>query len=522
MLTTASTVHLRNTPLSPLPQGRPSGRPNIVFILTDDLSWNLVRYMPQVRRMERDGMTFDNYTVTDSLCCPSRATIFTGEFPHDTRVFTNTPPAGGFAKFHRRGEERRTFAAVMQRRAGYRTGMFGKYLNGYQPFFTAGTGHAYTPPGWSSWNVVGNGYREYNYHIATDQGDAFYGSKPGDYLTHVIADRGRQFVRSAIQAHTPFVAELATFAPHRPYVPATRDAHAFRGLRAPRGPAWDRLPTHAPSWLGWLTPMNHALKHRIDRGFRRRVQSVQAVNRMVAAIRAAVTSAGAAGNTYIVFTSDNGYHMGEHRLGPGKQTAFDTDVRVPLVVVGPGVPRNVRSEAVVQNTDLAPTFDQIAGIKVPAWVDGHGMLGLWHGRPDPHWRGAALIEHRRPTLTLFDPDRQTSRGGVPPSYDALRTATYTYVEYRDGEREFYNLMRDPYELHNTYLALARTRRAYLHAAIKRLERCHGGQACWAAGHLRPLRTGREATVLRRHRPAVHGARGRPGTGARPAARLHVR
>jgi arylsulfatase A-like enzyme len=516
MLTTPSTVHLRQTHLSPLPQGRPSGRPNIVFILTDDLSWNLVRYMPQVLQMERDGMTFDDYTVTDSLCCPSRATIFTGDFPHDTRVFTNTPPAGGFVKFHRRGEERRTYAALMQRRAGYRTGMFGKYLNGYEPFFTAGTGHAYIPPGWSSWNVVGNGYHEFNYHIATDQGDAFYGSHPEDYLTQVIADRGVQFVRSAIRAHTPFVAELSTFAPHRPYVPAPRDAHLFKGLRAPRGPAWNRLPTDAPSWLGWLTPMKRALKHRIDRTFRRRVQSVQAVDRMIAAIRAAVDSTGAARNTYLVFSSDNGYHMGEHRLGPGKQTAFDTDVRVPLIIVGPGVPRDVRSNAVVQNTDLAPTFDQIAGIRVPRWVDGHGMLGLWHGRPSPYWRDAALIEHRRPVLTLFDPDRQTSRGGVPPSYDALRTTSYAYVEYRDGAREYYDLRRDPYELHNTYRTLGRARRAFLHAAIKRLEHCHGRRACWAAGHLRPLRAGPGGTATHRHPPAAHRPRGQP------AARHHTR
>jgi N-acetylglucosamine-6-sulfatase len=173
-----------------------------------------------------------------------------------------------------------------------------------------------------------------------------------------------------------------------------------------------------------------------------------------------------------VFTSDNGFHLGDYRLGPGKETAFDTDVRVPLVVVGPGVPADFRSEAVVQNTDLAPTFDQIAGISVPRWVDGHSMLGLWHGAPTPHWRTAALIEHRGPDVSLLDPDRQTIRSGDPPSYDALRTLTFTYVEYRDGQREYYNRVRDPYELHNTYDRLDRARRA-----------------CWAVGHPRTLRSG---------------------------------
>ncbi len=365
LLATPGTVHVALPPPPPLPQGTPSGRPNIVFILTDDLSWNLVRYMPQVRRMEREGMTFDNYTVTDSLCCPSRATIFTGDFPHDTKVFTNTKAHGGFATFHRRGEERRTYAAVMQRQAGYRTSMLGKYLNGYEPYFTMRTGHPYVPPGWSSWNVAGDGYHEFNYHLATDQGVKYYGSEPRDYLTHVISDRAVQFVRSAVRAHTPFVAELSTFAPHGPFVPAPRDAHSFPGLRAPHSPTWNRLPTHAPGWLASLTPLGRGLRHRINRDFRLRVQSVQAVNRMIAAIREAVRASGAARNTYFVFTSDNGFHLGDYRLGPGKETAFDTDVRVPLVVVGPGVPADVRSEAVVQNTDLAPTFDQIAGVAVP-------------------------------------------------------------------------------------------------------------------------------------------------------------
>src|SRR5690242_9366159 len=106
------------------------GRPNIVFVLTDDLSSNLVRYMPHVLAMERHGLTFTNYFVSDSLCCPSRASIFTGDFPHTTQVYGNFGTRGGFHAFHRRGEERHTFAVALSR-AGYRTAMMGKYLNGY-------------------------------------------------------------------------------------------------------------------------------------------------------------------------------------------------------------------------------------------------------------------------------------------------------------------------------------------------------------------------------------------------------
>lgn len=130
------------------------GRPNIVFVLTDDLSTNLVPYMPHVQALQRAGMSFANYTVTDSLCCPSRSSIFSGRFPHNTGVFTNSGADGGFNVFHNRGEEATTFATAL-RNAGYRTAMMGKYLNGYQPGDTLGGAAPYVPPGWTEWDVAG-------------------------------------------------------------------------------------------------------------------------------------------------------------------------------------------------------------------------------------------------------------------------------------------------------------------------------------------------------------------------------
>src|SRR6476646_9632764 len=133
-------------------------RPNVRFILTDDLSWNLGQYMPHVKQMQREGLTFTNYFVTDSLCCPSRASIFTGRYPHNHGVLTNTPPTGGFAAF-RRGAQSRTFATVL-RDHGYRTSLMGKYLNGYE----AQTG--YVPPGWTNWQGTGGGYKGFNYVLS--------------------------------------------------------------------------------------------------------------------------------------------------------------------------------------------------------------------------------------------------------------------------------------------------------------------------------------------------------------------
>src|SRR3954468_19395665 len=139
---------------------RHSLRPNVIFILTDDLSSDLVQYMPNVQQMQREGMTFSNYFVTDSLCCPSRASIFSGQYPHNHGVLTNTPPTGGFSAF-RRGAEAETFATVLQSR-GYRTSLMGKYFNGYQP------ANHYVAPGWSNWQVSGGGYGGFNYSISAN------------------------------------------------------------------------------------------------------------------------------------------------------------------------------------------------------------------------------------------------------------------------------------------------------------------------------------------------------------------
>src|SRR5205823_5356867 len=277
----------------------PPARPNVVFVLTDDLSWNLVRYMPQVRQLQNDGLTFNDYTVTDSLCCPSRSSIFTGRFPHDTGVFTNGGSDGGFGYFHGHGEEAQTFATALQAK-GYRTAMMGKYLNGYEPAQTLGGPSPYVPPGWTEWDVAGNGYPEFNYDLNENHRIVHYGDKPADYLTDVVANKGVNFIARSAVMKKPFLLEIATFAPHGPYTPAPRDANSFPGLTAPRGPAFNTLPTNAPPWLAGRTPLTAAEKQNIDTSFRKRAQAVQAVDKLIGTLRAALTKAGVAGNTYVV------------------------------------------------------------------------------------------------------------------------------------------------------------------------------------------------------------------------------
>jgi N-acetylglucosamine-6-sulfatase len=447
-------------------------RPNVVFILTDDLAWNLVQFMPNVLKMQKEGVTFANYFVTDSLCCPSRSSIFTGRYPHNTGIFRNVGEDGGYLGFHNRGHEQATFATALSA-AGYRTAMLGKYLNGYQPQ-QHGVG-----PNWASWTVAGNGYREFQYVLNQDGKIVRYGNSPSDYLTDVLSSRAVDFIKQ--NAGAPFVIEIATFAPHSPYTPAPRDADALPGLQAPRTAAFNAaLDVAAPTWLRAHQPLSNADIANIDRDFRKRAQSVLAVDKMIGELQAAVTAIGEADNTYFVFSSDNGYHMGEHRLLPGKMTAYDSDIRVPLIVTGPGVTAGRTAREIAENIDLYPTFAEIGGVASSTGIDGRSLVPLLLGKEVTEWRTMALVEHHGPVGNLRDPDLPSPRSGNPTTYEAIRSTTSLYVEYANGEREYHDLAADPDELRNTYQSLSNDEKAALHAMLDAISKCQGTQSCKAA------------------------------------------
>jgi N-acetylglucosamine-6-sulfatase len=467
----------------------PQTKPNIVFVLTDDLSMDLLRFMPHVQAMERQGMTFKDYFVSDSLCCPSRASLFTGNFPHNTDVLGNSGPRGGFQTFYDRGEERHTFAVTL-RRAGYRTAMMGKYLNGYMQSraqVAAGAkttvSATYVPPGWNEWDVAGWGYPEFNYSLNQNGTLHAYGDQPSDYLTDVLAQKGAAFIDHEAQSGKPFFLELATFAPHAPYTPAPRNVFDFPDLKAPRPPNFGVVPTHPPRWLRGRRRLTRAEVAHIDSVFRLRAQAVEAVDELIGQLEAALRSNGISRQTYVFFSSDNGLHTGEYRLLPGKLTAFDTDIHVPLVVTGPAVPAGATTSAITENIDLAKTFSAIGGTELAG--DGQSLLPLLEGQKPYYWRNAILVEHRGPRLSAADPDFQQPGSGTPLSYEAIRTHNFLYVEYADGEREFYDLRTDPFELHNVAYRLSRRQLALLHRELRALSNCRGAQACSSATHVQP-------------------------------------
>jgi arylsulfatase A-like enzyme len=455
--------------------------PNIVFVLTDDLSMDLLPYMPQVQALQRRGLTFTNYFVSDSLCCPSRASIFTGEFPHDTRVFTNAGPNGGVAAFFAHGDQNRTFNLALQQ-AGYDTAMMGKYLNGYLDGPTRSPLAAReVPTGWSQWDVAGWGYPEFDYPMDINGHVRHFGHRPHAYLTNVLARRGVQFIDRAARNGRPFFLELATFAPHFPYTPAPRYAKAFPGLTAPEPPGFNALPINPPAWLAGHPPLDAQQVARINWAFRRRVQAVQSVDDLIAKVRAALARDHLSGDTYLVFSSDNGLHTGEYRLMPGKLTAFDTDIHVPLVVDGPGVRAGTATSAMTENVDLGETFAALGGTSLAG--DGQSLVPLLRGGIATGWRNAVLVEHHGRSLSAEGPDQQSPNSGNPPTYAAMRTRRFLYVEYADGDRELYDLRTDPNELDNLAGSLLPAQVDQLHAELTRLQDCHGSASCWTAGHV---------------------------------------
>jgi N-acetylglucosamine-6-sulfatase len=443
--------------------GSGSTRPNVVMVLTDDLSWNLVSHMPHVQQLEKAGTTFPHYDVVDSLCCPSRSAIFTGEYPHDDGVFTNSGRDGGYNAYQRHQDQQNSFAVSLQKN-GYATAMMGKYLNGYQPTDPV-------PAGWSTWDVAGNGYPEFNYDLNENGTVHHYGKDPKDYLVDVLSGKADQFVSSTSK---PFMLEVATFAPHAPYTPAPRYANAAKNVAYPRTPAYDTTPTDPPSWLKNDPALTAAQEQDLQGAYDKRVEADLAVDDLVGHLESTLKAAGKLDDTYIVFSSDNGYHMGEYRLLSGKQTAFDTDINVPLIVSGPGVPAGRTDQHFATNIDLAPTFESLTGSTVPSKTDGVSLAGLWHGSDPAHWQQGVLIEHHGPDDTKGDPDRQNRRHADPPSYEAVRTADALYVKYANGEQEYYDTARDPYELHNI---AAQGVPSALPQMLTALRTCHGASAC---------------------------------------------
>ncbi|MCI2432521.1 sulfatase [Candidatus Acetothermia bacterium] len=470
--------------------------PNIIFILTDDLDARSIEHMPKLKSLLIDqGLVLANFFTSFPLCCPSRATILRGQYAHNTKILGNRLPSGGFEKFHALGVENSTIATWLQS-AGYRTMYVGKYLNGYP----GGVARTFVPPGWSEWYsaVQGNAYGQYNYLLNENGKLVAYGNRPEDYGTDVYARKTVDFIQRMAKESQPFFVHLSVYAPHSPATAAPRHQNLFANAQAPRTPNFNEAdvndkPNHIRS-RPLLTAREIAL---IDEEHRKRLQSLQAVDDAIEAMIVALKATGQLENTYIFFTSDNGFHLGNHRLMTGKIAPYEEDVRVGLFIRGPGVPAGQKLEHLAGNLDLAPTWAELAGAKAPDFVDGRSLAALWGSAPPSleSWRQALLLENGEMAPSneneqedlanteidplLLEPDdlddlwRLEQRAQAIPPYRAIRTQQYLYVEYATGERELYDLIKDPYQLENFVSRADAALLQSLSAQLAKLKTCAG-------------------------------------------------
>src|ERR687894_2566018 len=369
--------------------------PNVVLILTDDLALEDVNEdalvnMPNLRSLMENGTTFENAFVSNSLCCPSRATILRGQYTHNHQILSNEPPLGGAEKFRFLGHENSTMATWVKEQ-GYRTAFFGKYLNGYD--------ETYIPPGWDEWyGVTGN----YLSHTFNENGHLVDYDPESYYATDVISDKATDYItRTAgadppfFTADRPFLMWIGTKAPHQPAAPAPRDDDSYPAVSLPHPPSFDEKDvSDKPGWVSDNPPLSKEQKRYMEELYRKRLQSMLAVDDMIGDLVEALHDSGELENTYIVFTSDNGFHLGQHRLGAGKWTPYEEDIRIPLIVRGPGVPEGRALQHMVLNNDLAPTFADLAGARTPSFVDGRSFAPLLRDDPTPlqDWRKRFIIE----------------------------------------------------------------------------------------------------------------------------------
>ncbi len=422
--------------------GTTQTRPNIVLINTDDQRGDSMAQLPLINE-RTDWARFTNSFVHEPQCCPSRATLFTGQYVFRNQVTTL-----------REGERlnETTTLATMLHGAGYQTQLTGKYLNGY-PFSPT----PYTPPGWDDFRAfhgpnpdapkdakgVAIGYPYINTDSIENRVVTKYRDAPQDYTTDRWASLARNFMRKA-DPNRPIFTYFAPVAPHFTVRPADRHrtSCATTPLPSPANfNAFDKISE--PGWMADDKAVSISEMHKQRLGT---CQTLQAVDEAVDSFFTELAASGRLDNTYVIFTSDNGYTFGEHRL-TGKGNLYEESVRVPLLVRGPGVNPGALTR-LTSNVDLTPTLTQIAGASVP--------MGFFNGQ--------SFLDDLNGTNTVANPKQVLLFGCRTRSGPAdfcggpvdlmgeawgIRTDTYKYIEYaQTGETQLFNEVLDPFELSN--------------------------------------------------------------------------
>jgi N-acetylglucosamine-6-sulfatase len=481
------------------------GSPNVVFILTDDQTLSELATMPATNALlTGQGINFTRAYDSYPLCCPSRATFYTGRYMHNHGTRGNGYPTGGAQRYHELGNETEDLP-VRLKAAGYYTAHVGKYLNGYAGGDFCGPGNLYIPPGWDDWHAKmaetngacsENNFFQYSMYEKDGPSDPTpqvvdYGSDTDDYQTDVYRDKALTILSQRLPSSNPLYMEVDFGAPHGPFEPAPRHKFIAQGAVLPALPGFDEANIDdKPSFLRARARnrLTGAEKGNISNRRKRRIEMLYSVDEAINALVDRVSTLGELGNTYFVFTSDNGFFMGEHRIGSGKYLPYEPSDHVPLVVRGPGIPPGSSSSELVDNADFMPTVLQIAGASASssAPVDGRSYLpfaqnpalrssrpillegdvgpGIGPGQTDPdlfsvHKRRDGRSRAARLGLTNLKgvPNLDMEPGFVHfgvngnidvPAFKGIRTSRYQYVIYATGDQELYDMSRDPAQLNN--------------------------------------------------------------------------
>ena len=448
---------------------------NVLVIETDDQTLESMRVMENVNSLigGPSGTTFRNSFVNYSLCCPSRATFLTGQYMHNHGVLGNEPPDGGFERFQDLHGENNL--AVWLQDAGYYTGMIGKYLNGY-------TNDPEVPPGWSDWHAAADDagaddeLEAYDYTLNENGTRVHHGTHPADFKQDVLTRKAVNFVNRRAPKRQPFFLWLTYTAPHwggpepnpnPPFncnatgpvgaaKPAPRHAHAFDTEPLPTPPNFNEANvSDKPADIRRRPLLSANRIADVRRRYRCELESLLSVDEGVADLIDALRARRELNSTLIVYTSDNGYFHGEHRIPDRKTKIYEESIRVPLLMRGPGVgvPRGASVDDLVINADLAPTIVDVADASPGLLMDGRSLIpvaqqpGLEQGRE-------LLIEQH--------------------NLIAIRTESHIYAEHSTGERELYDLVEDPFELQSLHEDPAYAPvRAQLAARLRELKGCAG-------------------------------------------------
>jgi N-acetylglucosamine-6-sulfatase len=462
--------------------------PNVVLVMTDDERFDDMGTMPRTRHfIGAGGVTFSRYYASYPVCCPARATVFTGQYAQNHGVRCLYPDCGGgYGRLNQRN-----YLPVWLQDAGYATGHIGKFLNGYGNE----RGTPMRPRGWTDWQglIDNTTYRMWGYSFFENDHRVTYGHlmrrNPRLYQTDVVTRKAVRFIHERAGGDQPFFLSVAYLAPHHETGSTqnrtgqlVRAAPRHRGhyahLPLPRPPNYDEADVRdKPSWVGrYNRRLTGRRQAAILKRFHERWESLLAVDEGVEDIVGELRRTGELDDTYVIFTSDNGFMQGEHRIRLGKMLPYDASTHLPFLIRGPGLASGRRTRAVVGDVDLAATIVDVTGARAGHVLDGRSMIRYAR---NTHLRNLRPFLHTTAGQGSHG-HTNTREGGARgtetrvAAWDAVRTTRWLYVQYKGRGSELYDLKRDPWEMNSLALdPQYRQQRNTLRRVLSDLKRCRG-------------------------------------------------